>query len=464
MPTTSTTESPKLTQQHPGTRPRGRAAAAEPIAPPLGRKQRRALIRSRRRVNLLEGSIRSGKTFIMLVRWLTFIATEPKDGGAPKRGALLMVGKTRESVFRNVFEPLENDPTLAVFAPFVHYRQGAPTATIFGRTVHVMGAADAKAESKLRGMTLAGAFVDELTMLPRDFFKQLLGRMSVKGAQSFITTNPDAPRHWLKVDYLDKISEFPDWYVEHFTMEDNPGLEPEFVESLKREYTGLWYRRFIDGEWVAAEGAIYPEFDPTRHVLTRAQLPNITRVHMAGVDYGTTHHTRGYLIGEGLNAAGQPSLYVLSEFAPKSATVGQHAAMFRTWLATTGFQMPEWIAVDPAAAVFRQQLFDDGMTSVMRAHNSVLPGIQTISSLLAAGRLYIVDSCTELLSGIPSYRWDSAASARGETRPIKENDDEVDALRYAVFTSRRFWRGHIPLAPADSTDEIDEKELEHGSA
>jgi PBSX family phage terminase large subunit len=421
----------------------------------LSRKQRRALARSTKRVNLLEGSIRSGKTFIMLARWFTFISTD-----APKRGALLMVGKTRESVYRNVFEPLENDPTLAVFAPFVSYRQGAPTALILGRTVHIMGAADAKAESKLRGMTLGGAFVDELTMLPKEFYKQLLGRMSVPGAMMFATTNPDAPLHWLKADYLDKISEFPDWYIEHFTMDDNPGLEREFVESLKREYTGLWYKRFIQGLWVAAEGAIFPEFDSDAHVITRAQLPNIERVLMAGLDYGTTHRTRAYLIGTGRNARGEMSLYVLSEFAPETATVGQHAAMFRHWLASSGFTMPDWVCVDPAAAVMRQQLFDDGMTSVMRAHNSVLPGIQTISSLFAGGRLYVVDSCEHLIKGLPGYRWDSAASKRGDTRPIKENDDEVDALRYAIYTSRRFWRGQIPLAPALGDETIDEREID----
>jgi PBSX family phage terminase large subunit len=290
----------------------------------------------------------------MLARWFTFIADD-----APKRGALIMVGKTRESIFRNIFEPLDNDPTLAVFAPFIHYRQGAPTAQMFGRTVHIIGANDAKAESKLRGMTVGGSFVDELTMLPKEFFKQLLGRMSVPGAQAFVTTNPDAPLHWLKTDYLDKIGDFPDWYVEHFTMDDNPSLTVEYRTSIEREYTGLWYRRFIKGEWVAAEGAIYPEFDTERNVITRAQLPNIERVLISGLDYGTTHRTRAYLIGMGRRADGELALYVLSEFAPDTATVGQHAAMYRAWIAGSGFVDPEWHAVDPAAAVMRQQLFDD---------------------------------------------------------------------------------------------------------
>ena len=406
--------------------------------PPLSTKQRGMIVRSTARVNLLEGSIRSGKTFASLVRWFTFIADD-----APTRGALVMVGKSRDALYRNVFEPLENDPTLAVFQPFVHYKQGAPTAQMFGRTVHIIGAADAKAESKIRGMTVAGAYIDELTTLPKDFFKQMLGRASVPGAMIFATTNPDAPRHWLKVDYLDKIDGFPDWLVWHFTMDDNPGLTEEYKASLKREYSGLWYQRFIDGLWVAAEGAVYTMWDEDRHVINRTQLPNIDTVLGAGVDYGTTHATRGYLMGIGNDTqTGEATLYVLSEFAPATATVGQHAQMFRAWLSDQqpqSWQDPEWIAVDPAAAVFRQQLFDDGHQNVMRAHNAVLPGIQTIASLLAAGKFKVLDTCEHLIKGLPGYRWDSAASDRGLTKPIKEDDDECLALGTPVLTATG-WR------------------------
>ncbi len=426
---------------------------------PLSSKQKDVLKHSTSRVNLLEGSIRSGKTFTSLIRWLTFIASD-----APKQGALIMVGKSRDAIYRNIFEPIENDPTLAPFQQYIHYKQGAPTATIFGRMVHVIGAADNKAESKIRGMTVGGAYVDELTTLPHEFFKQLLGRMSVKGAMMFATTNPDSPNHWLRQEYLLRAGELPDWQFWHFTMKDNPGLPDEYRESLEREYSGLWYRRFILGEWVAAEGAIYDGFDEERHVLKPHQLPPMERIIIAGLDYGITHRTRAYLIGIGkatFDAQGRytqddegvkkPALFVLSEFAPDTATVGQHAAMFRAWLANQPIEKwrePEWITVDPAAAVFKQQLFNDGMTNVMNAHNAVLAGIQTVASLFATNGLFISSECEYLIKGIPSYRWDSTATTRGETRPIKEDDDEVDALRYAVYTSRRFWRNQITLSPA----------------
>lgn len=424
---------------------------------PLGRKQRRFIAKSTAKVNLAEGSIRSSKTYTQFVRWGVFIA---KD--APPKGALLITGRTMQSIYRNLFEPIDNDPGMAAFRPMVQYRQGAPTAQMFGRTCHVIGASDALAEARIRGFTVAGALIDELTTLPEDYFKQLLGRMSPPGSAAFATTNPDAPKHWLKRDYLDRLHELPDWYVEHFTMDDNPSLTDEYREFIKQQYRGVFYDRFISGRWVVAEGAIYDMFDRNVHVIHPSEVPPIERVFSVGVDYGTTHATRGYMLGMGRDPLTQQyALYVLAEFAPEKATVGQHAAMFREWLRmqTEGarYPAPEWIAVDPAAAVFRQQLFDDGVpmgSSLMRAHNAVLPGIQTIQSLLATGHLKIVGAtCPRLVDMLPGYRWDSAAAKRGDTKPIKEDDDEADALRYAIYSVRQFWREFIPLHAALKGDD-----------
>src|SRR5690606_4293976 len=136
-----------------------------------------------------------------------------------------------------------------------------------------------------RGMTLAGAYGDEVTLWPESFFTMLLSRLSVPGAQFFGTTNPDSPGHWLKKRYLDRADELSLRRF-RFTLADNPALDPAYVEALKREYTGLWYRRYILGEWVAAEGAIYDMFDPDRHVAR--ELPEILH-WWVGVDYGTTN-------------------------------------------------------------------------------------------------------------------------------------------------------------------------------
>ncbi len=424
----------------------------------LSPRQVWSIARASARVNLWTGSIRSGKTIASLLAWMIYVAH------APKGGALVVVGRTRESISRNVFGPLQDSSLYGALARHVHYTAGAPTGTILGRTVHVLGASDARAEMVLRGLTVAGAYVDEATLVSEAFWTQLLGRMSVPGARLFATTNPDGPAHWLKRQVIDRAGELG-YRIFRFKLTDNEHLDPAYVAQVCREYVGLWYRRFILGEWVQAAGAIYDTWQPEVHVADPMTFPPMDRVLAAGVDYGDTHHTRGYLLGIGPDLRdghhGEHRLYVLSEWAPTQATMGEQSARLQKWLATQpvdAWRRPEWVAVDSAAASFRHQLFHDGVPGVRNAHKSVLPGIRVIAGLLAVEKLVVSERCTQLVERLPGYVWDEKATARGEDAPVKADDDEVDALRYAIYTTRIDWRDLIPLAPADERAPGDDTE------
>lgn len=415
----------------------------------LSLKQTWSIAMAVARVNLWSGSIRSGKTIASLLAWLIFVAH------APRGGELVVVGRTRESIARNVFGPLQDPGLFGALSKHISYTAGAPTARIFGRVIHVLGASDSRAEMVLRGLTVAGAYVDEATLVSEAFWTQLLGRMSVKGARLFATTNPDGPAHWLKKQVVDRADELG-YRSFHFKLTDNTHLDPDYVAQICREYVGLWYRRFILGEWVQAAGAIYETWDPARHVLEPGEIPTMDRVLALGVDYGDTHETRGYLVGLGPHhrRPGESALYVLDEWAPGKATQGEQSAALRDWLASRpveSWRTPEWIPVDSAAASFRNQLSYDNFHGVRNAHKSVLPGIRTVAGLLATDRLLVSSSAKELIEKIPGYVWDDKATARGEDAPVKEADDEVDALRYAIYTTRLEWVDVIPLAPAAQT-------------
>src|SRR5690606_41410178 len=69
----------------------------------------------------------------------------------------------------------------------------------------------------------------------------------------------------------------------HFSLEDNPNLDPKYVEALKREYTGLWYKRYILGQWVLAEGIVYDMFDPQKHVVPTVEDRKSTRLNSSHV-------------------------------------------------------------------------------------------------------------------------------------------------------------------------------------
>lgn len=410
----------------------------------LSRKQLRSIVQSDARVNLWTGAIRSGKTIASLLRWLIFVAD------APVSGELVMIGRTRESLARNVFTALQDPSLFGPVARLCSYTTGAASGWILGRKVWVFGASDSRAENILRGMTVAGAYGDEMTLWSEDLWKTLLGRMSVPGAMFFGTTNPDNPGHWLKssdrgVDKAAKLG----WRHFHFQLEDNQWLlnhNPGYVAQIKREYTGLYYRRFILGDWVQAEGAVYDMWDTTRHVIPANTVPPLERVLAVGMDYGTTNPTRGLLLGLAARR-----LFVVAEWAPGQATDAALSAGFIAWrdqLEPPPWRRPEWVFLDPAAASFHLQLHNDGVTNVTGADNQVLPGIRTVASLLATNQLAVSDACPKLIKYLPGYAWDPKATAKGHDEPLKVDDHEADALRYAVQSTRALWRGQVPLTAA----------------
>lgn len=404
----------------------------------MSEKQFDFLKRSTARVNISEGSIRSGKSMMSLLKWTMFVPN------APRGGELVMVGRTRDAVWRNNVLPLQDPGRFGAISQHVIGNYGAPTVKILGRTVHVMGASDAKAEKVLRGMTVAGVHADELTTLPREFFVQMLGRMSVDGAQMFGSTNPDNPSHWLKTDYLDELHRLPNWRHWHFTLEDNPTLTDEYKDSIKSEYTGLFFRRFILGEWVAAQGAIFDAWSPDEHVVPHDDLPSMQRIFSVGIDYGTTNATSAIAFGLGHDG----NLYAVDEWRYEASHAqvrhsdSQLSAGIRGWL--TGLEArPEWIIVDPAAASFKVQLGQDGILNVMNGENDVLYGIRTMASLLTSGRLKVSDRCAGLIKEIPAYVWDPKATEKGEDKPMKVADHGIDSLRYAICTTETLWRPYV---------------------
>lgn len=424
------------------------------LGPVFSPKQHRSLLESNRRQNWWTGAIRSGKTIASLLRWLQYVANE-----APAGGELFMVGQTLQTIERNLIGPLQDPTIFGALSEYIVHTPGSTFAHIMGRKVALIGATDVKAFRRIRGATGAGAYVDEGTLLPAGFLTELLGRLSLPGAKLFGTTNPDGPAHWLKVEFLDRAAEL-DLYHTTFTLDDNPSLEAEYVNAVKAEHQGLWFKRLILGMWVAAEGVVYEAWDPKLHVVST--LPQIDRWFAVGLDYGTTNPLDAILLGRGQEPDLQTGrmvtrLYAAAEYRhdPKVAKVkhtdAQHSQKVREWLAdaerhdgsdNTGVR-PDFMVVDPSAASFIQQLLADLVHGITPAENSVLDGIRTVSSLLATDRLRVHESCKPLIAEMASYSWDDKATQAGEDKPLKVADHAVDALRYGIHTTEALWRPHI---------------------
>lgn len=395
-----------------------------------------------RRINILHGSVRSGKTWISLVLWAFWMLTMPEDA------AYLMVAKTLTSLRRNCLDLLE---TLVGKSNF-SYSLAAKQAVLFGRTVYLEGVNDARAESKIRGMTLQGAYCDELTLFTQDFFTMLLSRLSMPEAKLFGTTNPDSPNHWLKSEYLDRSQEL-DLMEMRFTIDDNEFLDPEYVRQLKREYTGVFYERFILGNWVIAEGLVYSMFSEKEHVVH--VLPECCAHPEKGqgeyyisVDYGTKNpFSAGLWCVSGGGATRIAEYYYDGRKSKKPRTDEEHYAalekLIRHEVWNSGRRTVEsypiqCVVIDPSAASMIECIRRHGSFSVRAAKNDVIPGIGITGSLLAAGKLKIHADCKDCIREFGIYSWDE--KAKGD-QVIKENDHAMDDTRYFCYTIlRRLFR------------------------
>lgn len=401
------------------------------MAVTLSPKQKRAWAESTHFINVWDGSVSGGKTFTWILAMLH------KIQNAPAEGDIVIMGFSLPSIYRNVFSLIESHPLFAPFREHIRYNHNADTAVMFGRVVHVIGMGTIKASDRIRGMTIRYAFVDEGTLMPHEVFTMLLTRLRVPGAQCFITTNPGNQRHYLLTDYIQRPRETDTYHIT-FTMADNPGLPPEYVERQKSLYTGVFYQRFILGRWVAAEGAVFQGWN--EDTMTVDTLPELLQTFAVGVDYGTEHPTAGYALSLGRDGDTY-RLYLHNEWSPNPttrATDYELATSFEEWTATLP-HWPQFMYADPAAASFREELLRRNITT-HRADNKVLDGIRTVDSLLMSDQLKIHADCTRLVEMIPGYVWDAKAAERGEDKPVKERDDEIDAARYTIFSSRHLWR------------------------
>lgn len=370
------------------------------------------------RINILEGSVRSGKTWVSLVLWALWVATMPPDG------AYLMVAKTLTSLRRNCLDLLESLVGSGNFS----YSLSKKEARLFGRLVYLEGVNDARAESKIRGMTLQGAFCDELTLFTEDFFAMLLSRLSMQGAKLIGSTNPDSPAHWLMEKYIKRQDEL-DMLVMRFLIDDNDSLDPEYVAQLKLEYTGVFYRRFILGEWCLAEGLVYA-FDDATHIVH--EPPKEGR-YFISCDYGTMNP-----FSAGLWCISNGVAVRLREFYYDGRKKAQQLTdeEYYTELTRLAGDLPiEQVIVDPSAASFIAAIRRHGRFVVRKAKNDVLGGIRLTAQLLQAGSLKIHADCVDCIREFKLYVWDEK---RTDDRPLKQNDHAMDEVRYFCNTVLRY--------------------------
>lgn len=391
-------------------------------------------------INILEGSVRSGKTVAMIPKWLNYIMTAPP-------GLLLMVGVSKDTVYDNVLSDLFDTMGEDAFRYnrqsgdlLVHWQDRYGTQY---RRLKVVGAKDEGSEKYIRGKTLAGAYCDELTLMPERFFKQLLNRLSVAGAKLYATTNPDSPSHYLYKEYITNKEKLQSGLVKvvHFGLDDNPNLGEDYKTNIRSSYSGMWFKRMILGMWVLAEGVIYDMFDESRHCFTDAEWNNTLKSRCRryiACDYGTKNPMVFLDIYDDGENIWIPNMYYWdSQKEQRQKTDKEYGDDLEKFV---GDELPDMVVIDPSAASFKLECQGRGFR-VKDADNEVNDGIRLVAKLLTTGKIRIhKHNCQPMIEEFQAYVWDEQAARRGEEKPVKQLDHSLDALRYFCMTILPKWR------------------------
>ena len=364
---------------------------------------------------ICDGAVRSGKTLCM---GLSFVCWAMASFQGQQ---FAFCGKSVVSLRRNLLQELL--PVLRETGFQCREKRSENLLTV-GRggrenRFYLMGGKDEGSAAFIQGVTLAGVLLDEVALMPRSFVEQAIARCSVTGSRLWFNCNPEGPQHWFYREWILKSGERNALYL-HFTMEDNPSLSPRIRQRYRSSYSGAFYRRFILGEWTAANGLVYDFYDPARD--TRP-------VPVISVDYGTANPCSFGLWGlrEGV-------WYRVKEYyyASRSTGVQLTDLEYTAQLGKlAGGHKLRCVVADPSAASFITSLRQAGYR-VVKANNDVLSGIRITADLLKRGRIVICEGCEDCLREIALYRWSEEPA--GRDAPHKDNDHAMDDMRYFAAT------------------------------
>lgn len=376
---------------------------------------------------ICDGSIRSGKTVSMadgFVLWsmATF-----------DRQTFALCGKTIESLRRNVVT-LMPQWLEGIFTITERRSENKLTISLGEKsnTYYLFGGKDESSYALIQGITLAGVLFDEVALMPRSFVEQAMARCSVDGSKFWFNCNPESPGHWFYTDWVKKAEERNVMHL-HFTMQDNPGISEKTKARYEKMYAGVFYRRYILGEWVKAEGLVYPMFNREAHVIDKISPISARHRYYVSVDYGTVNPFAAGLYD--YNPAERKATMLQELYFKGGSNNRVDNEAYYTMLCNLIGDYPiEYIIIDPSASSMIETIQKYGKYAVVRADNDVLNGIQDVTKFLNAGALYFHKSCKNTFEEFETYSWDED---KPEDAVIKENDHSMDQLRYFCRTALR---------------------------
>lgn len=269
----------------------------------------------------------------------------------------------------------------------------------------------------IRGMTSYGAYINEATLSNKEVFDEIIKRCSGSGARIICDTNPDHPKHWLKVNYIDKADD-EKIIANHFTIFDNNFLDKRYVENLiSTTPTGVFSERGIYGRWTVGEGAIYKDF---KEAMYTDNLPECV-TYFAGVDWGYEHYGAIVVCGKTKNG----EVFLIEEHSYRHEEIDFWVNIAQNIIKQYG-DIPFYADTARPEHIKR---FRREKIKCINARKEVISGIEEVAKLMKQGSFFVSNTVKKFKDEVYQYCWDEKTG-----QPVKQNDDVMDALRYAIYS------------------------------
>jgi PBSX family phage terminase large subunit len=372
---------------------------------------------------IADGAIRAGKTIAMICSFLMWSQTYYKYHD------FIIAGKSINTLKRNVIKPMRQ--IISAFNWTENYNRSSNYIELGTNTYYLYGANNEGSQDLLQGLTAAGALADEIALFPKSFTDQMIGRCSVEGSKIFCNCNPQSPYHYFKTEFIDMAVDKMIYYL-HFTMNDNLTLSQRIKDRYKKMFTGMFFKRYILGLWVIAEGIIFDMFDEKKHVIDTSIYYDLIEEFNISIDYGVHNAFSAGLWGK----IGEKH-YRLKEYYYSGKDSGKqldNEVYYKNIVELAGNRKIKNVVIDPSASSFIQTIKKYGKFYVLKAKNDVLEGIENMSTALNKDIIFIDNSCKDWIKEVHSYSWDKKAAERGEDKPTKLYDHCMDESRYYCNT------------------------------
>ncbi len=378
---------------------------------------------------ILEGAIRSGKTYADLLLWIMHVYHMQK----PAKD-FIITGYTLGSVERNIIKPLSSMLDVSItLDQFGRFDMGPHKVNCFGTNTEI-------AYKPMQGMTSYGWLANEVTSHHHNSVTEAFQRCSGEGARIFWDTNPDNPTHPVKVNYIDKsglrdargdlaIQSF------HFVLDDNELLPPEYVEDVKRTTPdGMWYDRRILGKWVAAEGIIFTNWEEIEEIPDEVKNHSHRRY---GIDFGFSVH---------------PAVIIDVYFNGDEIWLDElvySTDMTNYMLANEMKTKCEWgvpIYADSAEPKSIEEIASYGFNihGASKGPDSVRVGIDW----LLGKKIYVTARSHNAIEELQNYAWQINKDGEKLPKPIDAFDHILDSLRYSASDFIDVYRGRLSESSA----------------